>query len=63
MVAISDAVDRVRKATGREVHLGGYSQGGMFCYQTAAYRRNEGLSSLITFGSPVDTRGDAVRDP
>ena len=28
----------------------------MFCYQTAAYRRNDGLGSLITFGSPVDTR-------
>ena len=28
----------------------------MFAYQVAAYRRNEGLASLITFGSPVDTR-------
>ena len=56
VVAISDAVDRVRDATGRDVHLCGYSQGGMFCYQTAAYRRNDGLSSLITFGSSVDTR-------
>jgi len=56
VVAVSDAVERVRGATGREVHLGGYSQGGMFCYQTAAYRRNDGLASLITFGSPVDTR-------
>jgi putative long chain acyl-CoA synthase len=56
VVAVSDAVDRVREATGRDVHLGGYSQGGMFCYQVAAYRRNEGLGSLITFGSPVDTR-------
>jgi putative long chain acyl-CoA synthase len=56
VLAVSDAVDRVRKATGQDVHLGGYSQGGMFCYQTAAYRRSEGLSSLITFGSPVDTR-------
>ncbi len=56
VVAISEAVDRVRRATGRDVHLGGYSQGGMFCYETAAYRRNEGLGSLITFGSPVDTR-------
>ncbi|MGB9185139.1 MAG: acyl-CoA synthetase, partial [Solirubrobacteraceae bacterium] len=56
VVAISDAVDRVRAASGRDVHLGGYSQGGMFCYQTAAYRRGKGLSSLITFGSPVDTR-------
>ncbi|HEX3979295.1 MAG TPA: AMP-binding protein [Solirubrobacteraceae bacterium] len=56
VLAISDAVDRVREATGRDVHLGGYSQGGMFCYQVAAYRRNDGLGSLITFGSPVDTR-------
>jgi putative long chain acyl-CoA synthase len=57
VVAVSDAVDRVRAITGRDVHLGGYSQGGMFCYQTAAYRRNEGLASLITFGAPVDTLG------
>src|SRR5436305_9131523 len=56
VLAVSDAVDRVREYTGEDVHLGGYSQGGMFCYQTAAYRRNEGLGSLITFGSPVDTR-------
>jgi putative long chain acyl-CoA synthase len=56
VLAISDAVDRVREETGRDVHLGGYSQGGMFCYQTAAYRLSEGLESLITFGSPVDTR-------
>jgi putative long chain acyl-CoA synthase len=54
VLAVSDAVDRVRAATGVDVHLAGYSQGGMFVYQTAAYRRNEGLSSLITFGSPVD---------
>jgi putative long chain acyl-CoA synthase len=56
VLAVSDAVDRVRVYTDKDVHLGGYSQGGMFCYQTAAYRRNEGLGSLITFGSPVDTR-------
>jgi len=56
VLAVSDAVDRVREFTGRDVHLAGYSQGGMFCYQVAAYRRNDGLGSLITFGSPVDTR-------
>src|SRR5437588_874445 len=56
VLAVSDAVDRVREQTGLDVHLGGYSQGGMFCYQTAAYRRSEGLGSLVTFGSPVDTR-------
>ncbi len=55
VLAVSDAVDLVRKATGKDPHLGGYSQGGMFCYQAAALRRGEGLASLITFGSPVDT--------
>ena len=52
--AVSQAVDLVRESTGRDVHLMGYSQGGMFAYQTAAYRASEGLASLVTFGSPVD---------
>jgi putative long chain acyl-CoA synthase len=56
VAAVSDAVDRVKRQTGLDVHLGGYSQGGMFCYQTAAYRRNEDMGSVVTFGSPVDTR-------
>lgn len=55
VLAVSDAVERVNAATGKDVVLGGYSQGGMFAYQTAAYRRGEGIDSLITFGSPVDT--------
>ena len=57
VLAVSAAVDEVRKRTKRRVHLAGYSQGGMFCYQAAAYRRSKGLASLIAFGSPVDTRG------
>jgi putative long chain acyl-CoA synthase len=57
VLAVSDAVDQVIERTGRQVHLSGYSQGGMFCYQTAAYRRGEGVDSVITFGSPVDTHG------
>src|SRR5579862_120411 len=56
VVAVSEAIDAVRELTGRDVHLAGYSQGGMFCYQTAAYRRSRAVASLITFGSPVDTR-------
>ncbi|WP_375487253.1 AMP-binding protein [uncultured Jatrophihabitans sp.] len=56
VLAVSDAVDRVRKATGKPVVLAGYSQGGMFAYQAAAYRRGEGIDSLVTFGAPVDTR-------
>ena len=58
VLAVDEAIDRVRAETGRdEVHIGGYSQGGMFCYQVAAYRRSEGIDSIIVFGSPVDTRG------
>jgi putative long chain acyl-CoA synthase len=56
VVAVADAVGLVVEATGRDVHLGGYSQGGMFCYQAAAYRRGEGIDSVIAFGSPVDAR-------
>ena len=52
--AVSDAIDRVRAATGQDVHLAGYSQGGMFCYQAAAFRRSAGVASTITMGSPVD---------
>ncbi|MDB4963943.1 MAG: Polyhydroxyalkanoic acid synthase [Myxococcales bacterium] len=52
--AVSEAIDRVRAATGQDVHLAGYSQGGMFCYQAAAFRKSDGLASVITMGSPVD---------
>ncbi|HMG56516.1 MAG TPA: AMP-binding protein, partial [Kofleriaceae bacterium] len=52
--AVSEAVERVRAAAGRDVHLAGYSQGGMFCYQAAAFRRAAGIASIVTFGSPVD---------
>ena len=57
VVALSEAVDEVVEITGGPVHLSGYSQGGMFCYQAAAYRRGDGLASIITYGSPVDTHG------
>ncbi len=55
IVALSEAIDVVKETTGRDVHIAGYSQGGMFCYQTAAYRRSRDLASIIGFGSPVDT--------
>lgn len=57
IVAVSRVVDIVREIAGHDIHLAGYSQGGMFAYQTAAYRRSEGIASLITFGSPVDVLG------
>lgn len=55
VVALSEAIDTVKEVTGRDVHLAGYSQGGMFAYQAAAYRRSKDLASIIAFGSPVDT--------
>ena len=55
IVALSQAIDTVKDATGSDVHLVGYSQGGMWCYQVAAYRRSKSLASIVTFGSPVDT--------
>lgn len=55
VVALSEAIDTVKQVTGRDVHLAGYSQGGMFAYQTAAYRQSKDLASIVAFGSPVDT--------
>jgi putative long chain acyl-CoA synthase len=55
VVALSEAIDTVKEITGRDVHLAGYSQGGMFAYQVAAYRRSKDLASIVAFGSPVDT--------
>ncbi|OJZ62610.1 acyl-CoA synthetase [Mycolicibacterium diernhoferi] len=55
VVALSEAIDTVKAVTGCDVHLAGYSQGGMFCYQTAAFRRSKDLASIVAFGSPVDT--------
>lgn len=52
--AINESIDLVHERTGRDVHLAGYSQGGMFAYQVAAWRRSEGIKSLVTFGAPVD---------
>ncbi|OBI48027.1 acyl-CoA synthetase [Mycobacterium sp. E796] len=55
IVALSQAVDTVKDVTGSDVHLVGYSQGGMWCYQAAAYRRSKNIASIVAFGSPVDT--------
>jgi len=54
VLAVDEAIDIVRELTGRDVHLGGYSQGGMFAYQCAALRNSAGIRALVTFGSPVD---------
>jgi putative long chain acyl-CoA synthase len=51
VLAVSDAIDRVRAATGRDAHIGGYSQGGLFCDQAAAYR---------AVGRRREHRGDGV---
>ncbi len=54
ITAVNDSIDWLRDTTGHDVHLIGYSQGGMFAYQLAAYRASEGIASVVTFGSPVD---------
>jgi putative long chain acyl-CoA synthase len=54
VLAVDRAISHVQSTTGADVHLLGYSQGGMFVYQAAAYRQSRGLKSLITLGSPVD---------
>jgi putative long chain acyl-CoA synthase len=56
VLALDDAVDKIRALTGRDVVLSGYSQGGMMCYQTAAYRRGAGIDSIVAIGASVDTR-------
>ena len=55
IVALSEAIDLTADVTGQDVHLAGYSQGGMFTYQAAAYRRSKSIASIVTFGAPVDT--------
>ncbi len=52
--AVSTAIEEVARLTSRDVHVAGYSQGGMFCYQAAALRRSNNVASVITMGSPVD---------
>lgn len=54
--AISASIDHVRDETGRPPHLVGYSQGGMFAYEVAVFRGNEGIAGIVTLGSPVDLK-------
>ncbi len=54
VLAVVRSVELITRTTGRKVHLCGYSQGGMFAYQAAAFLRSEGVASVVTFGSPVD---------
>ncbi|MGB0589585.1 MAG: AMP-binding protein [Myxococcota bacterium] len=56
ILGIDKAIDEVASRTQGAVHLIGYSQGGMFAYQVAAYRRCANIASVVTFGSPVDMR-------
>jgi putative long chain acyl-CoA synthase len=56
VLAVNDAIDRVRDHSGRAVHAAGYCQGGMFIYQAAAYRHSADLASIVAFGSPIDVR-------
>ncbi len=61
--AISECIDTIHERTGKEVHLAGYSQGGMLAYQVCALRRSEGIKSLITMGALVDLHASSTFDP
>ena len=50
VITIDRMVDVIRDTTGRDVHIAGYSQGGMFCYQTAAHP----LQCVYMQGTPSD---------
>ncbi|WP_220186826.1 AMP-binding protein [Pseudonocardia pini] len=52
VIALSAAIDEVAEQTGRRVHIGGYSQGGLFCYQAAALRACKDVGSIFALGSP-----------
>lgn len=54
LLSLDAAIDCVVEQTGQDVHVAGYSQGGMLVYQVAAYREGRGFASMITFGSMVD---------
>ncbi len=54
VLAVSECIDYLRERYGKDVHIAGYSQGGLFCYMTAAMRKCEGVASVTAFGSPVD---------
>ena len=57
VLAVSETIDEIVKQTHRNVHLIGYSQGGMFIYETTALRRSEGIASCVALGTPVDFQG------
>ncbi|OUS12513.1 hypothetical protein A9Q89_06420 [Gammaproteobacteria bacterium 53_120_T64] len=54
VVAVNDAIDFVYAQVGKPVHLGGYCQGGIFCYLAAAYRKSENVGSVVSFAAPVN---------
>lgn len=54
VLAIDRCIDEVKSRTGRDVHIAGYSQGGIFCYEVVAYRKSRDVASVITFGAPVN---------
>ena len=55
VLAVVDAAQQIHQTTGREVHLVGYSQGGIFCYTAAAYLAGSAVASVVALGSPLTT--------
>ena len=62
LMAIDAAIEHIAHATGKAVHVAGYSQGGLFVYQVVAYRKCRDVASVITFGSPVDFQRNLPRN-
>jgi len=62
IVAISETIDFIKESTGKDVHVAGYSQGGLFVYLAVAYRGSKNVKSIITFGSPVDFQRNLPKD-
>ena len=62
ILAINAAIDEIISVTGGPLHLAGYSQGGIFVYLTAAFRKSKDIGSVMTFGSPIDMQRNLPRD-
>lgn len=60
VLAVASAVEYLRAQSNRDVHLIGYCQGGMFCYQAAAYLQGVGVASIVTIASMVDWDASSV---
>jgi putative long chain acyl-CoA synthase len=57
VLAVDSAIETVFSATSRDIFIVGYSQGGLFAYEGAAYRRSRGIAGIAAVAAPVNFRG------